>query len=143
MKRNGTWVLTGLVISGLLLAGCGQPPEPAAGEEAIHIEEDGEGAKTLTLSERAAQRLGLQTAAVEDRGAQKVVPYGAVIYDADGATWAYVASEPLVFQRASIAIETISGDEALLTDGPATGTPVVTVGAAELYGAETGVGGGH
>ena len=66
-----------------------------------------------------------------------------MIYDAQGATWTYVAIEPLSFERQLIVVESISGDEAILADGPAAGTPVVIVGAAELYGAETGVGGGH
>jgi outer membrane murein-binding lipoprotein Lpp len=143
MKRNGRWVLKSLVISGLLLAGCSQPAELPSAEEAIQIEELESGLKALTLSARAAERLGVQTATVEDRGDQKVLPYAAVIYDGEGATWAYVASETLTFQRASIVVASITGDEAILTEGPDAGTAVVIVGAAELYGAETGVGGGH
>jgi hypothetical protein len=145
MTRTGTRVLIGAMVAGLLLAGCSEGPASPP-EEAIHIEELESGLKRLTLSADAAERLGVETAAVEDRGAQKVVPYAAVIYDADGATWAYVAVEPLSFQRASIVVESIPsrpGDEAILTDGPPAGTPVVIVGAAELFGAETGVGGGH
>jgi len=141
MKRNRTWVLIGLV-SGLMVAGCSDPVMPPS-EEAIHIEELESGLKNLTLSAKAAERLGIETAAVEDAGAQTVVPYASVIYDAQGATWAYVAIEPLSFERESIVVESISGDEALLAVGPPAGTPVVIVGAAELYGAETGVGGGH
>lgn len=56
-----------------------------------------------------------------------------------GETWAYTNPEPLVFIRQSIIIDFIEGDLAVLSEGPATGTAVVTVGAAELYGAEVGV----
>ena len=74
-------------------------------------------------------------------GAQrKVIPYAAVIYDQSGATWAYTNPESLVFVRQLIVIDYIEGDRAVLSDGPAAGAAVVTVGGAELFGAETGVG---
>lgn len=142
MKRSSMWALLILAIASLLVAGCSEPAE-APTEEAIHIQDLESGLSSLTLSAKAAERLGVQTAEVEDRGAEKVVPYAAVIYDSQGATWAYVATDHLVFERASIAVESITGDDAILTDGPPAGTPVVIVGAAELFGAETGVGGGH
>ena len=70
---------------------------------------------------------------------RKIVPYAAVIYDAKGATWVYTNPEPLAFVRESISVDYIKGDLAFLTEGPSSGTNVVTVGGAELYGAETGV----
>lgn len=68
------------------------------------------------------------------------VPYASVIYGPTGATWTYTSVEPLVFVRHSITIDYIDGDVAVLLDGPPVGTKVVTVGAAELYGAELGLG---
>lgn len=136
-------VLAGLAIVGLLLAGCGQAPASADKEEAIHIEELSSGLKSLTLSAKAAERLGVETAPVTEAGATMTIPYAAIIYDAQGATWAYVNTEPLVYTRASVVVDEIEGDTAVITEGPASGTPVVTTGAAELYGAEIGVGGGH
>ena len=62
-----------------------------------------------------------------------------MLYDPDGATFTYTSPEPLVFVRAPITIDRIEGDVAYLTEGPATGTSVVTVGAAELFGTELGV----
>jgi len=67
---------------------------------------------------------------------RKTVPYSAVYYDATGQAWVYVTSEPLVYQRQPIVIDTIEGDKAYLTDGPPAGTDVVSVGAALLYGTE-------
>ena len=142
MKRT-TWILVGMMLAGLIVAGCGQTPLGGEKEAAITVEKLENAPSKLTLSEHAAQRLGVQMAEVRDQGSQKVIPYAAVIYDAQGATWAYAASEALTFQRAAITVATITGDEAFLTDGPDAGTRVVIVGAAELYGAETGVGGGH
>jgi hypothetical protein len=71
---------------------------------------------------------------------QTVVPYSAVIYDLDGATWVYISPEPLVFTRHPIVIDYIESDMAFLLEGPPVGAEVATVGVAELYGADTGVG---
>lgn len=78
---------------------------------------------------------------VSGSGEQRtIIPYAAVMYDSQGDTWAYASPEPLVFLREPITIDTIAGDDVILKDGPPAGTAVVTVGAAELYGAERGVG---
>ncbi|OLC62076.1 MAG: hypothetical protein AUG80_11030 [Candidatus Rokubacteria bacterium 13_1_20CM_4_68_9] len=69
---------------------------------------------------------------------RKVVPTSAVLYDAKGKTWVYTNPEPLVFVRHAVSIDYIDGDRAVLLDGPASGTAVVTVGAAELLGTEYG-----
>jgi hypothetical protein len=70
---------------------------------------------------------------------RKVIPYAAVLYDVQGNTWVYTNPEPLVFVREPIFVDYIEGDLVVLLEGPAAGTPVVTVGVAELFGAETGV----
>jgi len=86
----------------------------------------------LTVNHR--MRVELQLAG----GAQKrkVVPYSAVLYDAKGNAWVYVNTQPLAYERQRIVVERIEGDLAVLSDGPAVGTPVVTVGAPLLHGAE-------
>jgi hypothetical protein len=132
-----------LAVVGLVLTGCNQASTSAPKEEAIHIEEQASGLKQLTLSEHAAQRLGVEVAEVANSGASLTVPYAAVIYDAQGKTWSYVNMAPLVYLREEIVVDRIDGDTAILSKGPAAGTSVVTTGSAELYGAETGVGGGH
>jgi hypothetical protein len=63
-----------------------------------------------------------------------------VLYDAKGATWVYTNPSPLTFVRHAIHIDHIQGDLAVLSDGPPVGTALVIVGAAELFGAETGIG---
>jgi hypothetical protein len=96
----------------------------------------------VTLTSHAAERVGVQTVPVRDAGSgnEKVVPYGAVIYDAEGKTWVYTSPEPLVFVRAPIAVDRVEGRKVFLSEGPATGTEVVSVGTAELFGAEFEVG---
>ncbi|MGA8514243.1 MAG: hypothetical protein WB821_05665 [Burkholderiaceae bacterium] len=66
----------------------------------------------------------------------KVVPYSAVYYDGKGEPWVYVNTKPLTYERQRIAVERMVGNVAVLSDGPAVGTPIVTVGAAMLYGTE-------
>lgn len=142
-------VLTLAILAiGLSLAACGQDPAMAGHEDAVVVEEvEGSDLARLTLSQNAAQRLDVQTAAVEearvDGATRLVVPAGAVIWDAHGAAWVYTSPEALVFVRAPISIEHIDAQQAVLSDGPEPGTAVATVGVAELWGAETGVGGGH
>jgi hypothetical protein len=69
----------------------------------------------------------------------KIVPYQAVLYGVHGETWVYSNPEPLVYVRLPIVIDFIEGDLAYLSEGPQVGTAVVTVGASELFGTETGV----
>ena len=64
------------------------------------------------------------------------MPYSAVYYDAKGAPWVYVNTQPLTFERQRITVERVVGDMAVLSDGPPLGTPVVITGAPLLYGAE-------
>ncbi len=99
----------------------------------------------VILTEEAAERLGIETGAITDSEVQgptgesslrKVVPYSAVLYGVDGDAFVYTNPEPLTFAREPISIEYIKGDTAVLSDGPASGTTVVTVGSAELFGAE-------
>ncbi|MGH8580961.1 MAG: hypothetical protein ACREVK_12875 [Gammaproteobacteria bacterium] len=98
----------------------------------------------VTLTEKAMQRLDIQTAPVREEqvnGTQrKVIPYAAVIYDLQGKTWAYTSPNPRTFLRQPIIVDHIEGDIAVLVEGPPSGIAVATVGVAELYGSDTGVG---
>ena len=86
----------------------------------------------LALNSRL--RVELQIAGDEAR--RKVVPYGAVYYDGQGAPWVYVVAGPLSFERRRVGVERVVGELAVLSSGPEAGTPVVTVGASLLFGAE-------
>ncbi|HJX15633.1 MAG TPA: hypothetical protein VJ386_07845 [Candidatus Deferrimicrobiaceae bacterium] len=86
----------------------------------------------LTIHNRL--RVELQLSGSNEK--KKVVPYGAVYYDAKGDAWVYVNTKPLAFERRRVDVERVEGDLAFLSDGPPVGTPVVTVGAALLYGTE-------
>lgn len=68
-----------------------------------------------------------------------VVPKAALLHDAYGGTWVYVARDD-VFVRTRVVVTDIVDDVAVLSQGPAVGTPVVTDGAAEIFGVEFGAG---
>ena len=69
------------------------------------------------------------------------VPYGALVYEADGSAWVFVQTRALSYQRAPVHVAGVTGDRVTLTSGPPVGTDVVTVGAAELVGVEIGIDG--
>jgi hypothetical protein len=71
---------------------------------------------------------------------RNVIPYAAVVYDVKGGSWVYTQAAPLNFVRHQVSVDYIDDDEVVLSKGPPAGTAVVTVGVAELFGSEFGVG---
>jgi len=137
------------LLAGVLVApseaGAASPTEAAAalsaGRPARLEAIDGSNIKKITLTPKAAQRLDIQTGKVrQDASGRKVVPYAAVVYDKDGSTWVYTNPQPLTYIRHTVIVELISGDDAVLKEGPDVGMQVATTGAPQLYGAEKGVG---
>ncbi len=114
-------------------------PEPAVVE---HIENSD--LSRIILTERAAERLQIQTEAVRTEqvngAARLVVPFSAVYYAANGKAWVYTNPEPLVYVRHAIKVDRIEDSQAFLTEGPPADTAVVTVGVPELYGTEFEIG---
>jgi hypothetical protein len=146
-RSRRTLVAIGLLVVGLQLAACTQQSAEADGatNEPATVEHiEGSELTRLTLTAKAAERLGIRTKPVlagKIGGTpRRIVPYSAVLYDANGDTWVYANLEPLVYVRERVTVAYIQGGQAVLTDGPPEGTPVVTVGAGELYGTEFGVG---
>jgi hypothetical protein len=66
------------------------------------------------------------------------VPWGAILYDYFGGTWVYVKIADRTYSRERVLVRYVTGDTAVLDDGPAPGKDVVATGAAELFGTETG-----
>lgn len=64
------------------------------------------------------------------------IPFSAVFFDPSGTAWIYVCEGERAYRRARVDVLRRDGDEAVLARGPALGTCVVSVGAAELYGSE-------
>jgi hypothetical protein len=126
------------------IAGCGssaQAPIPAS-SKLVHVA--GSPAGRILLTAQGAQHLGLQTATVSSAPggsttATVVVPFSAVIYAPSGQTYAFTNPAALTFEEVPITIDHIDGNSAFLSRGPQPGSRVVTVGAEELYGVQTGV----
>jgi hypothetical protein len=141
--------MTTLLLAALAFTGCAKTTESQESrEEPATVEAiAGTDLNRLTLTESAVERLGIETAPVEKAtgpaagGSQRAVAYSAVIYDADGRAAVYTNPEPRVYVRAPVSVDDIQGDIAFITDGPPVGTAIVTVGAAELFGVDAGVGG--
>jgi hypothetical protein len=88
---------------------------------------------TVTITELAAERIGLKTAPIE----KNQIPYAAILYDAKGGQpYVFVNTKGLSFHRADVDIAKIDGDTVHLADGPPAGTQVVTVGVPQIHGAE-------
>jgi hypothetical protein len=130
------------------LVACTQAPPASDGHEApAHVEHiDGTDLSSVTLTEHAIERIGLETAEVYERmmprsaTVRTVVPYSALLYDPEGRTWIYTGDEPRTFVRQEVVVDYIDEGVAVLTEGPAVGTVVASVGVAELYGTEFEVG---
>ena len=66
----------------------------------------------------------------------QVILHAALLYGAEGKASTYTSPRPLTFVRKEINIDHMDGDRVVLSEGPPAGMEVVTVGAAEVYGAE-------
>lgn len=156
MRGHPRWSAAVVIVLGPALAGCAGSPtvsvssdmnQPPAIVEAV----PGTDVKRVTLTEAATSRLGVETVRVAaapagegtSGGPMTVVPYPAVLYSPDGATWVFIETSPRSYVRQKVAIANVggaNGSVAWLSDGPAVGTPVVSIGIVELYGAELGIG---
>jgi hypothetical protein len=150
MTMNTLRQIAVVLAAATLLAGCGSSEEPAEESPVTLTTVEGTDLKQVALTEPAVDRLGIETATVQEEkvavgvgapSTHKVIPYAAVVYDSDGSTWTYVSTEPRTYVRAPITVTTIQGDTAILSAGPETGTAVVVVGAPELLGAEVEISG--
>jgi hypothetical protein len=133
------------------LVGCDSAGEPRGEDSPVTLKAvEGTDLFQVSLTELAEQRLGVATdvvraAATATAGATanvtSTIPYAAVVYDGEGASWTYTKSAPHTYVRAEVSVDRIEGDVAMLTAGPVVGTAVVVVGATELLGAEMQIAG--
>jgi hypothetical protein len=119
--------------------------DTATHDAPAHVEAiEGSEFSRVTLTARAAERLDIQIGEASDKeiagATRRVVPYSALVYDAEGNTFVYTNPEPLVFVRAAVTVDRIDGEFVILTEGPKAGTKVASVGGALLLGTESGVG---
>jgi hypothetical protein len=126
---------------GLQLFGCGLQHDERHVQHPAEVEHiEGTKLSRVILTERAMERLDVQTDKVGEAQAQKVVPYSALIYDTHGQTWVYTSPQQRTFVRHAVTVDRIEGDTAYLSEGPPAGTVVATVAVIEIYGTEYAVG---
>ena len=125
----------------LALGGCSNSESAAPAEKPVVVEPiEGTELGRIVLTASAAERLNIQTTTVETAGDGLVVPSAAVIIDPTGTYWVYTNPEPLVYVRHELSRVYEEAQQAFFAAGPSPGTPVVTIGVPELYGAEFGIG---
>ena len=126
----------------LALAACGDPiSDEHIIDEPFTLEPiEGTELAQVTLTERAVERLGIETMEVWTVEDQLAVPSSALWLDPKGHFWVYTNPRPLVYLRHEVTIADDNGEFAVLSSGPEDGTVVVSVGVSELYGTEVGVG---
>jgi hypothetical protein len=136
----------GIVACALPLAACSQHESHAAhAEHPAQVDKiEGSELSRVTLTAKAAERIGLETTSVReqdlDGSMRKAVPYSSLIYDPKGRTWIYVSPQARTFVREQVEVDRIEGEWVYLSKGPAAGTEIASMGVAQIYGAETGVG---
>jgi hypothetical protein len=139
--RRGRRVVLAPLCALLLLSGCRDiATEEEVGYEPAAVEPiEGSELARVILTEDAARRIGLDTTPVTSRGERTVVPESAVWVDVNGDEWVYTNPETLVFVRAQVVVDRYDDGSAFLSDGPAPGTEVASIGVPELIGSEFGV----
>jgi len=86
---------------------------------------------------RPGERVGVATA-LRDPADSLTVPWSAVVIDIYGGTWVYEQTGDHAYTRRRVVVKYVRDGDAVLESGPRPGTKVVTSGAAELFGTETG-----
>lgn len=145
MSRTDRWILVFFTTLTLLVSACAQstePETPTVDEGPARLEAiAGSEVKKVILSDDAVKRIGVQTAPVAAADGGRVqVPSATVLFDQQGRTWVFTEPEHDVFVRQEVKVIGTNGEDTILSTGPTADTPVVTVGVAELYGSELGVG---
>jgi hypothetical protein len=154
-----------VVLFGVGLAGCGASSSPSIPASGQLVGASATSPGHIILSQLGAQRIGLQTVVARPvpapapivtttlvhgvkhtitvpgprPAAAVIIPYSAVIYDPSGKSYAFANTARLTYVAVPITVQSVSGNSAYLSSGPKAGVKVVSVGAEELYGVQTGV----
>ena len=121
------------------------PSEDVVGYEPASVEPiEGSELSRVYLTEDAARRIGLETAAVARRGDRTAVPESAIRVDVEWEPPGSIPHRSLVFVWAPRGDRDRYEDgSAYLTAGPAPGTEVASIGVPELVGSELASDGSH
>ena len=120
----------------VLVACADHPKAKKINPASIEQSQDGGTAK-LILTDQAVKRLGIVS---ENLRASSEVPRSSLLYDIRGGAWVYTDLGNSTYQRVEIKVSRVRGDLLEIKNRLSTATRVVIVGAAELYGTESGIG---
>lgn len=67
-----------------------------------------------------------------------MIPWSAVVFDINGGSWVYTQQSKNLYARKRVFLDHVSGNQAIISEGPDEGSKVVVNGALELFGVETG-----
>ncbi len=137
-------IVVALAVTAAAISGCGGSAQMPIAPSSKLVPGPGGSPGRIVLTAQGEQRIGLQTATTQavtgpSRAARVIVPFSAIVYAPSGATYAFTNPAPLTFTEVPVDVDRISGNLAYLASGPRAGAKVVTVGAEELYGVQTGV----
>jgi hypothetical protein len=138
-SRTSRALGAGLAVVGcaVVLGACDEVPSNLRENQPYKVEGPEDAAiKRVVMEDATAALLPVRTTTVKREGGRKVVPHNAVIYNPDGGSFVYTRPKAENYVRAPIEIVRVSGDTAVLADGPAVGTEIVTTGSAELLATE-------
>jgi len=125
------------VVSALALSACSEVEETVRETYPYRVEPiKGTDLNRVTMADKTASLVPVRTGTVRGDGSQKVVPHRALIYNPDGDAFVYTKPKAQTYVRAPVEVVDVEGDRALLSEGPAPGTPIVSLGAAELLATE-------
>lgn len=134
------------LLAAFVLSACGSSTQAPPPSPARLVAVPGSPRGKIVLTELGANRIGLQTSVVrgvaptkQHNGPNAAIPYSSLVYAADGSTYAFTSPSALVFTEVPVTVARIDGDSVYLLKGPKPGSRVVTVGAEELLGVQTGV----
>jgi hypothetical protein len=141
------WLVAGLAGLCLPLGACTRHQEAHEAHHPVEVVRiEGSEINRITMTEQALERIALKTDTVRERQMTRskapriVIPHSSLIYDPKGQTWVYTSPEPGTFVKQKVDVEYVEDDLAVLMEGPPVGTVVVSTAAAEVYGADSGVG---
>ena len=139
--RSAAPLILAAAAAAAALAGCGASPDAPAPPPPARVVTGHHGTVSVVLTPLGARRVGIQTevAARTGQGGQAMVPYSALLYQADGSSVVYTVTGPLSYTLVTVGVASIQSSQVYLT-GLAPGTAVVTVGGEELLGVQDGVG---
>ena len=135
MKRTHS-ILVVSVLCCLALVSCIASEKPHTKISPSKVEKSEVGLPTVTLTPDAEKRLGIEVTGID----QNTLPASSILYDASGKNWVYVRLAPNQYQRQEITLRRIQGTAAVVESTLKAGSECVSIGAAELYGTEFGVG---